>query len=75
MIIPGVIESGRTIHPEVHLSAHHLDPTDQLVAPLAVHGGADRHVVGDLRDPFGREEAGDQDVGVRPVELFAGDTV
>src|SRR3712207_4037715 len=75
MIIPGVIESRRTFHPEFHLSAYHLDPADQLVAALAVHGGVDRHVVRDLRDPFGCEEAGDKDVGVRPVELFAGDAL
>jgi hypothetical protein len=73
MIIPGVIESRRTFHPEVHLSAYHLDPADQLVAPLAVHGGVDRHVVRDLRDPFGREEAADKYVSVRPVELLTGD--
>ena len=33
-------------------------------------GSADRHVVRDLPDPVGREEARDEHVGVRPVELF-----
>jgi hypothetical protein len=73
--VTGVIEGGRTLHPEGHLSADHLDPPDQLVAPVAVRGAADRHVVRDLRDPFGREEAADEDVGVRPVELLAGNAL
>jgi hypothetical protein len=75
MIITCIIESRRTFHPEVYISACHLDPADQLVAPMAVHGGVDRHIVRNLGDPFRSIEAGDQNVGVRPVELLASDIV
>jgi hypothetical protein len=75
MLITGIIESRRTFHLEVHLSADHLDPANQLVPSTAVLGGVYRHVVRDLRYPVGREEAADQDVGVRPIELLARDAV
>jgi hypothetical protein len=75
VLIAGVIEGRRTLHPEVHRSANHFDPADELVASVTVLGYMYRHIVRDLPHAIGTEEAGDQDVGVGPVELFAGYTL
>jgi hypothetical protein len=73
VLFAGVIEGRGTLHPERHGAAHHLDATDDLVALVATLLSAYRHVVRDLSNPVGREEPRDQDVGIRPVELFGGD--
>jgi hypothetical protein len=68
-------ESRRAFELELHGASHHLDPPDELV-PVARFGRhVHRHVVGDLANAIGREKAGDQDVGVRPVELLVGDSL
>src|SRR5215207_8728240 len=75
MLLAGVIEGRRTFHPEAHGAAHHLYATDDPVALMATTRSAYRHVVRDLPDTVGCKEPGDQDVGVRPVELFASSTL
>ena len=73
MPLAGVIEGRSTLHPEGHGAAHHLDAADDTVSSLATIRSAYRHIVRDLTDPVGREEACNEHVGVGPVELFGGD--
>src|SRR5215218_9958627 len=73
VFLAGVVEGGGTLHPEGHGAAHYLDAADDLVSALALVREAYRHVVSDFSDAVWREEAGDEDVGVRPVELLACD--
>src|SRR3712207_988890 len=75
MLVAGVIECRRTLHPEVHLSANHFEPADELVASVTILGHVYRHIVRDLRYPVERKEPRDEDIGVGPVELFAGYTL
>src|SRR5215213_4967682 len=72
VLLAGVVEGGGTLHPEGHGAADHLDAADDLVSALAAVRDAYRHVVRDFTDTVWCEEAGDEDVGVRPVELLAG---
>ena len=65
---PGVVERRAALHLQRQPAADHPHPADELgVGPGA---GPDRHVVLDLGDAVGVQEAGDQDVGVRPVVLL-----
>ena len=47
----------------------HPHPADEL--SVLPRPSADRHIVLDLGDPIGVQEAGDQDVGFWPVILFS----
>ena len=65
---PGVVERRAALHLQRQPAADHPHPADELgVRPGP---GPDRHVVLDLGDAVGVQEAGDQDVGVRPVVLL-----
>ncbi len=55
------------------LAADDPDSPDQLVPHRA--GAADRHVILDLAHAILVQEAGDEDGGVRPVELLAPELV
>ena len=66
----GVVEGRGALHPERHLAPHHPDPPDELVVAVPVLGGANGHVVDELPDTLGREEARNEDVRIRPVELL-----
>ena len=70
MVFAGVIEGQRALHLEGHRSPDYFDAADDLATVNSFLGGADWHVVRHLTDPVGREEARDQDIGVRPVELL-----
>ena len=65
---PGVVERRAALHLQRQPAADHPHPADELgVRPGP---GPDRHVVLDLGDAVGVQEAGDQDVGFRPVVLL-----
>ncbi len=65
---PGVVERRAALHLQRQPAADHPDPADELgVRPGA---GPHRHVVLDLGDAIGMQEAGDKDVGFRPVVLL-----
>jgi hypothetical protein len=70
VVVTGVVEAGLQVHLEAHLATHaHDTPDDALpVGPIEVL--ADGHEVLYLADSVLREEPGDQDVGVREVELL-----
>ena len=70
-----VVEPRLHLDQEPHLAAHDDDAADQ---PVAVHVGRDRldrHEVLHLAHAVGREEARDEDVGVREVELLGAPVV
>ena len=67
MAVESVVEARLALEPEAHGPAHADDAADQALAFLA-----DRHEVLHLRDALRGEEARDQDVRVREVELFRG---
>ena len=72
--LSAVVEPWRAVEHEPHLTAHAAHRPDQPVAvgcPLRV---LDRHEVDHLADAAGGHEPGDQDGGVREVEL-PGDVV
>jgi hypothetical protein len=60
-----VVEARLEVESEVQAAAHAHDAADR---PLAL--AAERHEVLDLGDPLRGEEAGDQDVCLRQVQLF-----
>src|SRR5687767_1015058 len=73
MFLPSIIEGRKASHSEGHAAADYLDAADQFVIPEAVLGAAYRHIVRDLPDPIWGEEYRNQNIGLRPVALFAAD--
>ena len=69
----GVVEGGTALQMKRQPAADDPDPPDQLVLRRA--GAADRHVILDLAHAILVQEAGDEDGGVRPVELLAPEVV
>ena len=67
---PGVVEAGLALEHEGHLAAHadHAPREPAAVGRVAVDG----HEVLHLAHAVGRQEAGDEDVGVGEVELLGG---
>ncbi|MBV9455040.1 MAG: hypothetical protein JOZ19_13135 [Rubrobacter sp.] len=63
-----VVETGFDLQAKGHPPAHADDAPDQVVGQVSLR--ADRHEVLQFPDPIGAKEAGDQDVGVRYVQLF-----
>ena len=64
----GVVEGRAALQTKGHPAADDADSADQLVRHSA--GAADRHVILDLAHAVVVQEAGDEDGGVRPVELL-----
>ena len=69
----GVVESGAALLSERQPAADHSHPANQFIRHEA--GAADRHVVLHLGHVVGVQEAGDEDSGVRPVELLVAELV
>ena len=65
-----VVEPGPALEHERHLAAHRDHPAQELAAVLRV--AVDRHEVLHLAHAVGRQEARDEDVRVREVELLRG---
>src|SRR5918994_795316 len=66
--LPTVVEAQLDLDAEGHLAAHAQQATYQTVGPVARR--SDRHEVLNLSHAMGAQEAGDQDLGIREVELF-----
>jgi hypothetical protein len=69
----GVVECGRAEELEFDAASRHAHAPHDLIVPLGGIHDAGRHEVPDLAHSRLREEAGDQNVGVRPVELLEHD--
>ena len=69
----GVVEGGTALQAKGQPAADDADPPDQLVRHRA--DATDRHVILDLAHAVVVQEAGDEDVGVRPVELLVPEVV
>src|SRR5215210_8700652 len=69
MVAAGVVEAWQALDAEVHLPPDDPHVTDEPV-PL-VRARHDRHEVKGLGQALGREEAGQEHVGVRQIELVA----
>src|SRR5205823_3060858 len=69
----GVVEGRATLQMKRQLAADHTDPPDQFIRYRA--RAADRHVILDLAHALVVQEAGDEDGGVRPVELLVPEVV
>ena len=69
----GVVEGGAALQTKRQPAADHSDPPDQCVRRRA--GATDRHVILDLAHPVVVQKAGNEDGGVRPVELLAPEVV
>src|SRR5205823_3031122 len=69
----GVVEGRATLQMKRQLAADHTDPPDQFIRHRA--RTADRHVILDLAHALVVQEAGDEDGGVRPVELLVPEVV
>ena len=65
-----VVKPRRALELEAHLAAHRDDPAYQSLAVLAANRLRDRHEVLDLADATWSQEAGDQNIGVREVQLL-----
>lgn len=66
-----VVEAGGDLDREAHLAAHGEHAADDALAVRRL-ARARRHEVVHLPHPVGRQEAGDEDVGVGKVELLRG---
>jgi hypothetical protein len=69
----GVVEGRATLQMKRQLAADHTDPPDQFIRHRA--RAADRHVILYLAHALVVQEAGDEDGGVRPVELLVPEVV
>ena len=67
-----VVKARRALQLEVHLTAHGDDPAHQSLAMRAIERLRDRHEVLDLAHTVRSQEAGDQHVCVREIQLFRG---
>ena len=65
-----VVEGRVALHPKLEAAPDRLDPPDQLVLPARQSGKAYRHEILNLPDAVWREKPRDQNVRVRPIELF-----
>ena len=65
-----VVEPRLNLHHETHRAAHHAKLPYQPV-PIRRSPRGDRHEVVDLTDPVRCHESGDQDRGVREIQLLA----
>src|SRR2546428_9565222 len=70
VLSPAVIETRRALQLEAHLAAHCHDPAYQSLAMLAADRLPDRHEVLDLAHAVRSQEASDQNVGVREIQLL-----
>jgi hypothetical protein len=68
--LAAVVQARVQVEPQVHLAADTEDAPDQTMAMALTGGALNRHEVLDLAHPHRRQEAGDEDVRVREVELF-----
>ena len=66
VFVLAVVESGTAMEPIVDLAAHRGDPADELAFLI----WPNRHEIHDLSYPVGREKSGDQDIGIRKIELL-----
>ena len=71
VLVPPVVEARLDLEPEPDRAAN-LDDSTYEPVPVRLARGGDRHEVLDLCDAVGGEEARDQDVRVREVELLDG---
>ena len=69
----GIVEGRTALESKLQPTPNHTDSSDQFIrhGARAAHG----HVVLHLAHALGVEEAGDEDVGVRPVELLVAEWV
>ena len=69
----GVVEGRTALQMKRHHAAHHPDSADQFIR----HGAraANRHIILDLTHALLVQETGDEDGGVRPVELLVPEVV
>ena len=75
MFVTGIVERRFAFHAERHLPARDVDIADDGMLLDRRHRRPDRHEVGDLGDTLGREKAGDENVGIGPVETLRRDPV
>src|ERR1044071_4866644 len=75
MLIAGVIERRLADHAERERATDHAHTPNQLM--FTVPGGrlVDGHKIGYFADPVRRQETGNENVGVRPIELLVRDVV
>ena len=69
MVVACVVEAGLQLRAEPHLAAH-AERTANQPMPVLRSAGLDRHEVLHLGDAVRRQEAGDQHVRIREVELL-----
>ena len=65
-----VVKPRRALELEAHFAAHRDDPAYQSLPVLAEVRLRDRHEVLDLADATWSQEASDQNIGVREVQLL-----
>ena len=70
VFVSGIIHRREALHPESHGPADYVYPADNLIDLMLmleiIHG----HEIDDFGDSFMGKEPCDQNVGLRPVELF-----
>ncbi len=66
----GIVEARRALHLEGDAAAHAAHDPNQALRPVV-----DRHQIDGLGQPFGGEEPGHEDVGVRQVDLLVAHVV
>jgi hypothetical protein len=76
VVISSVVESGAALHPESHGSSNQVYPSDQamlmsIFSPRLLNW----HEVHDLTHAVRRKEPGDQDIRLRPVQLFMSNSI
>ncbi len=69
----GVVESRTALQMKRHLAADHTDPPDQFIRHST--SAADRHVILYLAHAIFVQETGNENGGVRPVELPGSEVV
>lgn len=75
MLIAGVIERGLADHAERQRTTDDAHTPNQLMFTVPGGGLVDRHKIGNFTDPIRRQETGNKNVGVRPIELLVRDVV
>ena len=75
MWLPAVVKPRSDVHSEGHLTTHTPEHADQLMPVGGDRGAGDRHEIDDFAHTRLGQKTGDEDGGVRVVELLPGEGV
>ena len=69
--IPRIVKRRPAFDSDWHASTNGFNPADKLSEARLALLDPDRHIVDDLNHSISQQEAGDQDIGIGPVDLLA----